>query len=111
MATTRRTASKATKKAGGENTAGAASKGSTGASGGKSGGAKAAATTAKKQTGRVVEDLGNGLAAVYPTDQADYKKLAVELLQAANQPGDVQTHSMPRRFVAPADLVKKALGA
>lgn len=107
MATTRRTASKATKKAGGDNTAGAASKGGSGASGG----VKAAATNAKKQTGRVVEDLGNGLAAVYPTDQADYKKLAVELLQAANQPGDVQTHSMPRRFVAPADLVKKALGA
>lgn len=73
---------------------------------------KAAKTTSKaaskKQTGRVVEELDGGLVAVYPTDQADYKKLAVELLQAANQPEDVQTRSMPRRFVAPADLVKKA---
>lgn len=111
MATARTKASKATTKAGGGNTAGAASKAGTGASGGKSGGAKATASTAKKQTGRVVEDLGNGLAAVYPADQADYKKLAVELLQAANQPADVQTHSMPRRFVAPADLVKKAQSA
>ena len=111
MATTRKTASKATTKAGGGNTAGAASKAGTGASGSKSGGTKAASTTAKKQTGRVVEDLGGGLVAVYPTDQADYKKLAVELLQAANQPEDVQTRSMPRRFVAPADLVKKTQGA
>lgn len=111
MATTRAKASKATSKAGGDNPAGTASKAGTGRSGSKSGGAKATASTAKKQTGRVVEDLGNGLVAVYPTDQADCTKLAAELLQAANQPGDVQTRSMPRRFVAPADLVKKTQGA
>ena len=69
------------------------------------------ASDSKKQAGRVVEDLGNCLAAVYPVDQADYKKLAVELLQAAEKPEDVQTRSMPRRFVAPVNLVEKTQGS
>lgn len=63
---------------------------------------------AKGKNGYVVEELDNGLVSVYPTDSADFTELAGKLISSAKQPEEVQTRSMPRRFVVPADLAKKS---
>lgn len=60
------------------------------------------------KNGYVVEELDGGLVSVYPTDSADFAELAGKLISSANQPEEVQTRSMPRRFVVPADLAKKS---
>lgn len=68
--------------------------------------------TAKKASsrgtgGRVVEEISKTMVAVYPAAKTgDYEALAKELLDAAEHPGQVETRSMPKRFVVPTKIAK-----
>ena len=70
------------------------------------------AGTAKKASsrgtgGRVVEEISKTMVAVYPAAKSgDYEALAKELLDAAEYPGQVETRSMPKRFVVPTKIAK-----
>ena len=70
------------------------------------------AGTAKKSSsrgtgGRVVEEISKTMVAVYPAAKTgDYEALAKELLEAAEYPGQVETRSMPKRFVVPIKIAK-----
>jgi hypothetical protein len=115
MATESKSTSKATTKAAPKRTTKAAAKDDTASSKDGSGDAKQTDTTTKstaaKNTGKngyVVEELDNGLVSVAPTDSADFGELAGKLISSADSPEEVETRSMPRRFVVPADLAKKA---
>ena len=67
--------------------------------------------TAKKASsrgtgGRVVEEISKTMVAVYPAAKTgDYEALAKELI-AAECPGQVETRSMPKRFVVPTKIAK-----
>lgn len=57
--------------------------------------------------GRVVEELNKTMVAVYPAAKSgDYEALAKELIEAAEYPGQVETRSMPKRFVVPTKIAK-----
>lgn len=68
--------------------------------------------TAKKASsrgtgGRVVEEISKTMVAVYPAAKTgDYEALAKELIEAAEYPGQVETRSMPKRFVVPTKIAK-----
>ena len=68
--------------------------------------------TAKKASsrgtgGRVVEEISKTMVAVYPAAKTgDYEALAKELIDAAEHPGQVETRSMPKRFVVPTKIAK-----
>lgn len=68
--------------------------------------------TAKKASsrgtgGRVVEEISKTMVAVYPAAKTgDYEALAKELIEAAECPGQVETRSMPKRFVVPTKIAK-----
>lgn len=68
--------------------------------------------TAKKASsrgtgGRVVEEIDKTMVAVYPAAKTgDYEALAKELIDAAEHPGQVETRSMPKRFVVPTKIAK-----
>lgn len=68
--------------------------------------------TAKKASsrgtgGRVVEEIDKTMVAVYPAAKTgDYEALAKELIEAAEHPGQVETRSMPKRFVVPTKIAK-----
>lgn len=68
--------------------------------------------TAKKASsrgtgGRVVEEISKTMVAVYPAAKTgDYEALAKELLEAAEHPSQVETRSMPKRFVVPTKIAK-----
>lgn len=68
--------------------------------------------TAKKASsrgtgGRVVEEISKTMVAVYPAAKTgDYEALAKELLEAAEHPSQVETRSMPKRFVVPIKIAK-----
>ena len=68
--------------------------------------------TAKKASsrgtgGRVVEEIDKTMVAVYPAAKTgDYEALAKELLEAAEHPSQVETRSMPKRFVVPIKIAK-----
>lgn len=68
--------------------------------------------TAKKASsrgtgGRVVEEIDKTMVAVYPAAKTgDYEALAKELIEAAEYPGQVETRSMPKRFVVPTKIAK-----
>lgn len=70
------------------------------------------AGTAKKASsrgtgGRVVEEIDKTMVAVYPAAKSgDYEALAKELLDAAEHPSQVETRSMPKRFVVPIKIAK-----
>lgn len=70
------------------------------------------AGTAKKAPsrgtgGRVAEEISKTMVAVYPAAKTgDYEALAKELLEAAEYPGQVETRSMPKRFVVPIKIAK-----
>lgn len=115
MATEAKSTSKASTKAAPKRSTKTQAKGGTATSKADSGDAKQTDTTtksapakAKPKNGYVVEELGNGFVSVYPTDLADFAELAGKLISSANHPEEVQTRSMPRRFVVPADLAKKS---
>jgi len=70
-----------------------------------------AGTTKKASSGstggRVVEELDNDMVAVYPAPKnGDYEALAKELIEAADSPSQVETRSMPKRFVVPTKIAK-----
>lgn len=115
MATESKSTSKEQTKAAPKRTTKAAAKDGTASSKADSGDAKQTDTTTKseaaKDTGKngyVVEELDNGFVSVYPTDSADFAELAGKLISSADTPEEVQTRSMPRRFVVSADLAKKS---
>lgn len=57
--------------------------------------------------GRVVEEISKTMVAVYPAAKTgDYEALAKELIEAAEYPGQVETRSMPKRFVVPIKIAK-----
>ena len=57
--------------------------------------------------GRVVEEIDKTMVAVYPAAKSgDYEALAKELLEAAEHPSQVETRSMPKRFVVPIKIAK-----
>lgn len=57
--------------------------------------------------GRVVEEIDKTMVAVYPAAKSgDYEALAKELIEAAEHPGQVETRSMPKRFVVPTKIAK-----
>ena len=68
--------------------------------------------TAKKASsrgtgGRVVEEIDKTMVAVYPAAKSgDFEALAKELIEAAEYPGQVETRSMPKRFVVPTKIAK-----
>lgn len=68
--------------------------------------------TAKKASsrgtgGRVVEEISKTMVAVYPAAKSgDFEALAKELIEAAEYPGQVETRSMPKRFVVPTKIAK-----
>lgn len=68
--------------------------------------------TAKKASsggtgGRVVEEIDKTMVAVYPAAKTgDYEALAKELIEAAEYPSQVETRSMPKRFVVPTKIAK-----
>ena len=68
--------------------------------------------TAKKASsrgtgGRVVEEISKTMVAVYPAAKTgDYEALAKELIEAAEHPSQVETRSMPKRFVVPTKIAK-----
>lgn len=68
--------------------------------------------TAKKASsrgtgGRVVEEISKTMVAVYPAAKTgDYEALAKELIEAAEYPSQVETRSMPKRFVVPTKIAK-----
>ena len=70
------------------------------------------AGTAKKEPsrgtgGRVVEEIDKTMVAVYPAAKSgDFEALAKELIEAAEYPGQVETRSMPKRFVVPTKIAK-----
>lgn len=69
-------------------------------------------TVKKPADGYVVEELGDGLVAVFPAvkggDSDSYANLASELIVAADSPSEVQTRTMPKRFIVPARVAKAA---
>ena len=71
----------------------------------KSGTTKKASSSATG--GRVVEEIDKTMVAVYPAAKSgDYEALAKELLEAAEHPSQVETRSMPKRFVVPIKIAK-----
>ena len=57
--------------------------------------------------GRVGEEIDKTMVAVYPAAKSgDFEALAKELIEAAEYPGQVETRSMPKRFVVPTKIAK-----
>jgi len=83
----------------------------------KSAASKAKETSSPKAakrpvSGHVVEELDNDTVAVFPAlkkgNSGDYAQLAAELIAAADNPSEVQTRTMPKRFIIPARVAKAA---
>lgn len=66
----------------------------------------------QRATGHVVEELDKDTVAVFPAlkkgNSGDYAQLAADLIAAADNPSEVQTRTMPKRFIIPTRVAKAA---